>query len=48
MNEKIENPKNLDEYIEPKIKDIIEGIQIKDIAEFVNDMKISFKTYVDN
>lgn len=46
LHHKIHNPKNLDEYIEPHIKEILEGIQVKDISYFVNDIGITFKKFI--
>lgn len=37
---------NLDEFIEPHIKEILLGIEIKEISNFVNDMKATFKKFV--
>lgn len=47
IHHKISNPDNLNEYIEPQIKEILEGIEMTQISEFINDKKAKFKKYVD-
>lgn len=47
IHHKISNPDNLNEYIEPQVKEILEGIEMTQISEFINDKKAKFKKYVD-